>query len=56
LRGFELRQADFAKRVGISQAYLSLIEHGQREIGAEVLLRISQSFGKTIEWSLTGKE
>ena len=55
LRGFDAKQADFAKRIGVSQAYLSRMEHGQREIGAEVLLRIGSEFEKSIEWLLTGK-
>ena len=56
LRGFDLTQADLAKRIGVSQGYLSTVEHGQREIGAEVLLAISREFKKSIEWLLTGKE
>jgi hypothetical protein len=32
------------------------MERGRVEIGAEILLRISQEFGKSIEWLLTGKE
>ncbi len=55
LRGFDTTQADFARQLGISQGQLSRYEKGKSEIGAEVLLRISQRFGKTIEWLLTGK-
>jgi transcriptional regulator with XRE-family HTH domain len=55
LRGFTLRQTEFARRIGVSQSYLSSMEHGTVEIGAEILLRISQEFGKPIEWLLTGK-
>ncbi len=33
---------------------LSTMEHGKVEIGAEILLRISREFGKSIEWLLTG--
>jgi hypothetical protein len=33
---------------------LSPMEHGKVEIGAEILLRISPEFGKSIEWLLTG--
>jgi hypothetical protein len=33
---------------------LSTMEHGKIEIGAEILLRISREFGKTIEWLLAG--
>jgi DNA-binding XRE family transcriptional regulator len=56
LRGFDLTQADFAKCIGVSQGYLSDVEHGKGEIGAEVLLAISREFGKSIEWLLTGEE
>jgi transcriptional regulator with XRE-family HTH domain len=56
LRGFDMTQADFARRIGVSQGYLSMIEHGQGEIGAEVLLALSREFGKSIEWLLTGEE
>jgi transcriptional regulator with XRE-family HTH domain len=55
LRGFDTRQRDFARQLGISQGQLSRYEKGKSEIGAEVLLRISQYFGKSIEWLLTGK-
>jgi transcriptional regulator with XRE-family HTH domain len=56
LRGFDMTQMDLAQRLGVSQGYLSTVEHGQREIGAEVLLAISREFGKSLEWLLTGKE
>ena len=55
LRGFDLTQADFAQRVRVSQNYLSTMEHGNVEIGASILLRISREFGKSIEWLLTGE-
>jgi transcriptional regulator with XRE-family HTH domain len=54
LRGFDMTQDDFANRIGVSQSYLSTVEHGQGEIGAEVLLAISREFGKSLEWLLTG--
>jgi transcriptional regulator with XRE-family HTH domain len=56
LRGFDMTQADLAHRIGVSQGYLSTVEHGHREIGAEVLLTISREFDKSIEWLLTGEE
>ena len=55
LRGFEMTQVEFARRVGVSQSHLSAVEHGQNEVGAQVLLAISREFGKSIEWLLTGK-
>ncbi len=56
LRGFYVTQQQFAERIGISQNYVSDIEHGTVEIGAEILLRIACEFGKTIEWLLTGED
>jgi len=55
LRGFDMTQAEFAQRIDVSQSYLSAVEHGKSEIGAQVLLKISLEFGKSIEWLLTGK-
>lgn len=54
LRGFDMTQEEFASRIGVSQSYLSAVEHGRNEAGAEVLLAISREFGKSIEWLLTG--
>lgn len=56
LRGFYMTQEEFAKRIGVSQGYLSMMEHGEVEIGAEIMLRISREFGKSIEWLLTGAD
>ena len=55
LRGFNLAQAEVARRIGVSQSYLSAVELGKGEIGAQVLLSMSREFGKSIEWLLTGK-
>ncbi len=55
LRGFEITQEEFARRIGVSQGYLSAIERGKKEVGAEILLKISRQFGKTLEWLLTGE-
>ncbi len=56
LRGFDLTQAEVADRVCVSQSYLSAVERGKKEAGAEVLLRIARQFGKTVDWLLTGHE
>jgi transcriptional regulator with XRE-family HTH domain len=56
LRGFYMSQREFAERIGISQNYVSDMEHGRVEVGAEILLRIGREFGKSIEWLLTGEE
>jgi transcriptional regulator with XRE-family HTH domain len=55
LRGFDMTQQVFAHRIQVSQNYLSAMEHGKVEIGAEILLRISVESGKSLEWLLTGK-
>jgi len=55
LRGFDTKQKDFARQLGISQGQLSRYEKGKSEIGAEALLRISQHSGRSVEWVLTGK-
>ena len=56
LRGFDMTQQEFADRIGISQAYLSNVERGRVEVGAEILLRIAREFGRTMEWLLTGED
>lgn len=56
LRGFDTTQEDLSARIGVSQSYLSMMERGKVEIGAEILLRVSREFGKSIEWLLTGQD
>ena len=51
-----MTQAEFASRIGVSQSYLSAVEHGRNEVGAEVLLAISREFDKSLDWLLTGEE
>jgi len=51
-----MTQADLAQRIGVSQGYLSTVEHGQGEIGGEVLLALGREFKRSVEWLLTGKE
>jgi transcriptional regulator with XRE-family HTH domain len=55
LRGFDMTQEKFARRIGVSQNYLSTMERGKVEIGAEILLRLSREFEKSLEWLLTGQ-
>jgi transcriptional regulator with XRE-family HTH domain len=56
LRGFDMTQGELARRIGVSQGYLSILEHGQGEIGAEILLSIGREFNRSLEWLLTGEE
>ncbi len=55
LRGFYTTQADFARRIGVTQGHLSVLERGEAEAGPAVLLAISREFDKSIEWLLTGE-
>lgn len=50
-----MTQAEFAAQIGVSQGYLSELEHGEKEPGAAVLLAISREFAKSIDWLLTGE-
>ena len=54
LRGSEL-QDDFAPFLGISQGQLSRVERGMLAPSIEVLLRLKERFGKSVDWILTGK-
>lgn len=40
-----LKQADLARRIGISASYLNLIEHNRRRIGGKLLLNIAATLG-----------
>jgi XRE family transcriptional regulator, fatty acid utilization regulator len=55
LRGFHMTQADFARRIGVTQGYLSALENGEKEPGSAVLLAIRQECGKSVDWLLTGE-
>ena len=47
-----LRQADLAKKLGVSQQFVSLIETGQeRNLTLETLLKIAKSLGRGIKIS-----
>jgi transcriptional regulator with XRE-family HTH domain len=55
LRGFDMTQTEFARRIHVAQSYLSALERGEKEPGAAVLLAISREFEKSVDWLLTGK-
>ena len=40
-----MRQADLARKVGISASYLNLIEHNRRRIGGKLLVDIARALG-----------
>jgi len=54
LRGFEVTQEEFARKLGISQSQLSKYERGIVAPPADVLMRIKEQFRVSIDWLLTG--
>jgi DNA-binding transcriptional regulator YiaG len=56
IRGFDLNQGQFARRLGLSQAQLSKYEHGQNLPTVEILLKLQAFSGRSIDWILTGTE
>jgi len=55
LRG-DVRQQDFARELGLSQSQLSKVERGRIAPTLEVLLAISNRFGKSLDWIVRGAE
>jgi len=48
----DMLSALFARFFRALQGFVSMIEHGRREIGGGMLLKISGAFGKSIDWLL----
>jgi transcriptional regulator with XRE-family HTH domain len=53
LRG-EILQEELAEHLGISQGQLSKIECGKMGPTIETLVRLSDRFGKTLDWIVKG--
>jgi transcriptional regulator with XRE-family HTH domain len=56
LRGFDLTQADFARKLGISQSQLSKYERGVAAPPADVLIRLKELLQISVDWLLTGDD
>lgn len=56
LRGFDQTQKEFAKLLHISQATVSKLEKGQILPTSQILLRLSEISGKSVDWILKGAE
>jgi transcriptional regulator with XRE-family HTH domain len=56
IRGLDLTQTQFGKRLGIGQTMLSKYEKGQASPTLDVLLRLKVYSGKSIDWIVTGEE
>ncbi len=55
LRGFEMNQKEFGRKLGISQSMVSRLEKGEIP-SIHLLLKISNTCGKTTDWILKGDE
>ena len=49
-----LKQGAYAKKLGISQSFLSYIEKGQRKPSYELLLSLLSIFNVNLHWLVTG--
>jgi transcriptional regulator with XRE-family HTH domain len=56
LRGFDMNQEEFATQLEISQSQLSKYERGIAVPPGDVLIRIKERLGVSIDWLLAGKE
>ena len=54
-RGFDLNQEEFAKVFGITQTAVSKLEKGRVLPTVEILIRLSDYSGRSIDWILRGK-
>jgi len=50
-----LTQKEFAKKIGITQGYLTEVESGKKQPSEKVLKLISHTFGVSYEWLKYGK-
>ena len=55
IRGFDLTQAEFGSILGVGQAQLSKCEKGQGLPSIELLIRLSEYSGKSLDWIVRGK-
>jgi len=55
IRGFDLKQAEFAKILGIGQTQLSKYERGKSAPTPEILLKLKKFSRRTVDWVLTGE-
>ncbi|HYK91113.1 MAG TPA: helix-turn-helix transcriptional regulator [Acidobacteriota bacterium] len=56
IRGFELKQTEFAEILGISQTQLSKYERGKTVPTPEILVKLKKYSGRSTDWILTGEQ
>lgn len=55
LRGIDIKQEQFARICGVTQAQLSKYERGKSIPPLEVLLRLKRHFNRSIDWIVLGE-
>jgi len=55
IRGFELKQTEFAEILGISQTQLSKYERGKTVPTPEILVKLKRYSKRSVDWILTGE-
>jgi transcriptional regulator with XRE-family HTH domain len=53
-KAVKLKQIEFAKKIGVTQAYLSMLESGKVRLSAKNIKLICISFGVSESWLKTG--
>jgi DNA-binding XRE family transcriptional regulator len=56
IRGFDSTQAEFAKKLGMGQQQLSALETGRSSPTLEVLVKLADISGKSLDWIVFGKD
>jgi transcriptional regulator with XRE-family HTH domain len=49
-------QGVLSQKAGISKSFLSDLENGKRSVGADTLLNIARSLGRSIDFLMTGEK
>jgi transcriptional regulator with XRE-family HTH domain len=56
IRGFELTQQEFAKKLGLGQQQVSNLEAGRSVPTLEILVTLKEISGKSLDWIVSGQE
>ncbi len=55
MRGFDVTQAQFAKKLGIGQTQLSKYERGENVPTLELLVKLNIISGRSLDWIVYGE-
>lgn len=56
LRELQINNKEFAKRLNVSEAHLSMILSGKRGVSVKLLIDIANKLNVTTDWLIFGKE